>query len=211
MDFGPFLLLATMEGLVMAAVLALTASGLSLVFGVMRVVNVAHGEFFMLGAVLAWFVAEAMPGPPWLGFMAALAVAPLLVASDRGLGRHAHPPTSELRARGHHRRHHRPALHPPAGRPHLLRPRRAPGRRALRLAHPAAVVRLVRLQALRHRRRLRDPDRSLAPALAHPHRPRDARHAIRQRDRARLRHRRRPGLCRRLRARRGAGGGRRRS
>ena len=35
----------------MAAVLALTAVGLSLVFGVMRVVNVAHGEFFMLGAV----------------------------------------------------------------------------------------------------------------------------------------------------------------
>jgi len=85
LDFGPFLLLATMEGLVMAAVLALTASGLSLVFGVMRVVNVAHGEFFMLGAVLAWFVAEAMPGPPWLGFMAALAVAPLLVASVAAL------------------------------------------------------------------------------------------------------------------------------
>ncbi len=85
MDFGPFLLLATMEGLVMAAVLALTASGLSLVFGVMRVVNVAHGEFFMLGAVLAWFVAEAMPGPPWLGFMAALAVAPFLVGAIAAL------------------------------------------------------------------------------------------------------------------------------
>ena len=42
----------------MAAVLALTAVGLSLVFGVMRVVNVAHGEFFMLGAVVAWFVAH---------------------------------------------------------------------------------------------------------------------------------------------------------
>jgi len=56
MDFGPFLLLAVMEGLVAAAVLALTAVGLSLVFGVMRVVNVAHGEFFMLGAVSAWFV-----------------------------------------------------------------------------------------------------------------------------------------------------------
>ena len=61
LDFGPFLLLATLEGLVMAAVLALTAVGLSLVFGVMRVVNVAHGEFFMLGAVVAWFVAEARP------------------------------------------------------------------------------------------------------------------------------------------------------
>ncbi|MFN3937204.1 MAG: branched-chain amino acid ABC transporter permease [Gemmobacter sp.] len=81
MDFGPFLLLALMEGTVMAAVLALTAVGLSLVFGVMRVVNVAHGEFFMLGAVLAWFVTTFVPGPPWLGFAAALLVAPLVVGA----------------------------------------------------------------------------------------------------------------------------------
>lgn len=81
MDFGPFLLLATLEGLVMAAVLALTAVGLSLVFGVMRVVNVAHGEFFMLGAVLAWFVTQSVPGPPALGFAAALVLAPLAVAA----------------------------------------------------------------------------------------------------------------------------------
>ena len=81
MDFGPFLLLATLEGLVMAAVLALTAVGLSLVFGVMRVVNVAHGEFFMLGAVTAWFVAQALPGAPALGFLAALVVSPLVAAA----------------------------------------------------------------------------------------------------------------------------------
>ena len=81
MAFGPFLLLALMEGLVTAAVLALAASGLALVFGVMRVVNVAHGEFFMLGAVIAWFVAGLVPGPAWLAFAAALAVAPLAVAA----------------------------------------------------------------------------------------------------------------------------------
>lgn len=81
MDFGPYLLLAVMEGLVMAAVLALTAAGLSLVFGVMRVVNVAHGEFFMLGAVGAWFVTDHVSGPPWVGFVAALALAPLAVGA----------------------------------------------------------------------------------------------------------------------------------
>lgn len=69
----------------MAAVLALTAVGLSLVFGVMRVVNVAHGEFFMLGAVAAWFVTSWMPGPPWLGFVAALLLAPLAVAAVAAL------------------------------------------------------------------------------------------------------------------------------
>lgn len=80
MAFGPFLLLALMEGLVTAAVLALAASGLSLVFGVMRVVNVAHGAFFMLGAVLAWAVASFVPGPPVMDFLAALLIAPCLVA-----------------------------------------------------------------------------------------------------------------------------------
>ncbi len=81
MDFGPFLLLASLEGLVMAAVLALTAVGLSLVFGVMRVVNVAHGEFFMLGAISAWFVVDLVPGPAALGFAAALIISPLLVGA----------------------------------------------------------------------------------------------------------------------------------
>jgi branched-chain amino acid transport system permease protein len=67
--------------MVMAAVLALTAVGLSLVFGVMRVVNVAHGEFFMLGAVAAWFITQAVPGHPAFGFVAALLLAPLFVAA----------------------------------------------------------------------------------------------------------------------------------
>ena len=72
-----------LEGMVLAAVLALTALGLSLVFGIMRVVNVAHGEFYMLGAVIAWFCADlvggTVGGPPWLSFLVALLVAPVAV------------------------------------------------------------------------------------------------------------------------------------
>ena len=56
MELGPYLLFASLEGLVHAAVLSLIALGLSLVFGVMRIVNVAHGEFFMLGAIITWWV-----------------------------------------------------------------------------------------------------------------------------------------------------------
>jgi branched-chain amino acid transport system permease protein len=81
MAFGPHLLLATLEGLVTSAVLALMALGLSLVFGVMRVVNVAHGEFYMLGAVLAWAVASAFGGHPAIGFLAALVISPLVVGA----------------------------------------------------------------------------------------------------------------------------------
>jgi branched-chain amino acid transport system permease protein len=80
-DFGPHLFLAILEGTVTAAVLALTALGLSLVFGVMRVVNVAHGEFFMLGAVLAWWFASLVSGSPALGFLIALMLSPLAVGA----------------------------------------------------------------------------------------------------------------------------------
>ena len=78
MDLGPYLLFASLEGLVHAAVLSLIALGLSLVFGVMRIVNVAHGEFFMLGAILAWWVSSFVLGNPALGFLLALLVAPLI-------------------------------------------------------------------------------------------------------------------------------------
>lgn len=79
MDFGPYLFFATLEGAITASVLALTAVGLSLVFGIMRVVNVAHGEFFMLGAVLAWWVTHLVGAHPALGFAIALIVVPVLV------------------------------------------------------------------------------------------------------------------------------------
>ena len=79
MSFGPHLFLALLEGTVTAFVLALTALGLSLVFGVMRVVNIAHGEFFMLGAVLAWWCTSLVGAAPLVGFAVALVVAPLVV------------------------------------------------------------------------------------------------------------------------------------
>ena len=81
MDFGPHLFFASLEGAVIAAVLSLIAVGLSLVFGIMRVVNVAHGEFYMLGAVLAWYITSFIGGHPAIGFVSALIVAPLLVGA----------------------------------------------------------------------------------------------------------------------------------
>jgi branched-chain amino acid transport system permease protein len=76
MSLGPHLFLALLEGTVGALVLALTALGLSLVFGVMRIVNVAHGEFFMLGAVVTWYVWTATGS-----FLLALLAAPAVVAA----------------------------------------------------------------------------------------------------------------------------------
>jgi branched-chain amino acid transport system permease protein len=76
MSLGPHLFLALLEGTVGALVLALTALGLSLVFGVMRIVNVAHGEFFMLGAVLTWYVSTVTGS-----FLLALGAAPVAVGA----------------------------------------------------------------------------------------------------------------------------------
>ncbi len=47
----------------------------------MRVVNVAHGEFFMLGAVLAWYFSTLAAGHPALGFLLALVLSPLVVGA----------------------------------------------------------------------------------------------------------------------------------
>ena len=77
---GPLFFLALLDGTVTAFVLALIALGLSLVFGVMRIVNIAHGEFFMLGAVFSWFAFDLTNDPLW-GFLLALVVAPSLVGS----------------------------------------------------------------------------------------------------------------------------------
>ena len=78
MSLGPHLFLAFLEGLSIASVLALSALGLSLVFGVMRVVNIAHGEFLMLGAVLGYYCSIIIRAPLW-AYVVAMIVAPIVV------------------------------------------------------------------------------------------------------------------------------------
>src|SRR6185295_18635741 len=50
----PFLLAQCISGLTAAMFLFIVASGLSLIFGVLRVLNFAHGSFYMIGAYMAW-------------------------------------------------------------------------------------------------------------------------------------------------------------
>jgi branched-chain amino acid transport system permease protein len=51
-----YLITQTLNGLFSAALLFLIAGGLTLTFGVMRIVNIAHGSFFMLGVYVAFSV-----------------------------------------------------------------------------------------------------------------------------------------------------------
>jgi branched-chain amino acid transport system permease protein len=71
-----YLPLALLDGVVSGLMLALVALGLSLAFGVMRIVNVAHGEFYMLGAVACLLAVKG-----GLGFWVGLLAAPLLVGA----------------------------------------------------------------------------------------------------------------------------------
>jgi branched-chain amino acid transport system permease protein len=55
LDYSILLAQAALNGLVIGAMYMLMAVGFTLTFGIMRVVNFAHGEFYMLGAFTAFF------------------------------------------------------------------------------------------------------------------------------------------------------------
>lgn len=57
------LLLATLDGLAQASVLFMVAVGLSLIFGIMRILNIAHGSFYALGAYGAAALGLWLTGP----------------------------------------------------------------------------------------------------------------------------------------------------
>ena len=70
--FGQFV-----GGLSIAMFLFLIASGLSLIFGVLRILNFAHGSFYMIGAYLAWQIAHvlsATSGSFWIAVLGAAAI-----------------------------------------------------------------------------------------------------------------------------------------
>jgi branched-chain amino acid transport system permease protein len=66
------LIIQILNSLFYASVLFLIAAGLSLIFGVMRIVNMAHGSLYAIGAfVTAWLVGRAVTAgvPIWLAFL----------------------------------------------------------------------------------------------------------------------------------------------
>ncbi len=81
-----FIATQALTGLAGASALFLVASGLTVIFGVTRVVNFAHGSLFMLGAYIAWSILTRLPrDPAWFAagvLGAALATAALGVAME---------------------------------------------------------------------------------------------------------------------------------
>lgn len=61
-------------GLSLGSVLVLAALGLAVTFGVMGVINMAHGELIMLGAYTVWLLQTALPNEPGLALLLAIPV-----------------------------------------------------------------------------------------------------------------------------------------
>ena len=67
-DIFSTVLFLLVNGLIWGLIVALIALGLSMIFGVMGIVNMAHGDVYMVGAVLAFYVVTLL-GSFWLGLI----------------------------------------------------------------------------------------------------------------------------------------------
>jgi len=74
------IILLLITGLGLGAIYFLVASGLSLIYGLMGVLNFAHGSFLTLGAFAGWEVARRMDGGSWVTFLVSIAVGALVGA-----------------------------------------------------------------------------------------------------------------------------------
>lgn len=73
------ILMQVIMGLALGAIYVLLASGLSIIFGLLDVLNFAHGTFYMLGAY-AMFTAISLCGNFWVGLVAAVVIVSLIGA-----------------------------------------------------------------------------------------------------------------------------------
>src|SRR5437879_8982140 len=95
------LLIHLLNSLLYASVLFLIAGGLSLIYGVMRIVNLAHGNVYAFGAyVTAWVIGSVVAGasmPVWLALLPVGAVATAILGAvlDPSLLRPVYRPRCE--------------------------------------------------------------------------------------------------------------------
>src|SRR4051812_40016466 len=74
------------NGLTLGSVYALIALGYSMVYGVLKLLNFAHGEVYMVGAFIGYFVLLGLGGPDGLVVPVAIAVLAMFLAAGLGAG-----------------------------------------------------------------------------------------------------------------------------
>ena len=208
----------TLNGLTLGSVYALIALGYSLVYGILKLLNFAHGDVFMVGTFIGFGALQLLGGsanpivPVWL-LLILITLAAMAGCAVLGVAieRFAYRPLRDApQDRAVDQRPRRLVLH-------CLLDAAAVRRRAQELRHVLDGRRRALLQGLRHRqrahpadpdhhhrRRLRDDDPALAARHADAARQGDARHLPRPRGRRDDGHRHRQGDRLRLRARLGA-------
>lgn len=78
-EIASTVLFLLINGLIWGLIVALIALGLSLIFGVMGIVNMAHGDIYMAGAVIAFYI-TSLAGDFWLSLLAVPVVVIILAA-----------------------------------------------------------------------------------------------------------------------------------
>jgi branched-chain amino acid transport system permease protein len=76
----------TVSGLTLGSLYALIALGYSMVYGILKLLNFAHGDVYMVGAFLGWFTLHGLGGPVNPDFAAAGVLACMFVAAMLGCG-----------------------------------------------------------------------------------------------------------------------------
>ncbi len=66
------------NGITLGSIYAIVALGFTLVFGVLGIINMAHGEIFMFGAFIGVIVSSTLKWPLWAAFIVAIAVTAIL-------------------------------------------------------------------------------------------------------------------------------------
>lgn len=77
---GSFLFEQVVNGIITGSMYALIAAGMTMIFGVLRAINFAHGEYYMLGTFAAWLVIERLDAPYAAAIVAGVAMAALVAA-----------------------------------------------------------------------------------------------------------------------------------
>ncbi len=77
MEHASYIISQVINGLQLGAVYALIALGYTMVYGILRLINFAHGDIFMLGAFFAYFLISRFGTPIYLVFFATMAMCAL--------------------------------------------------------------------------------------------------------------------------------------
>jgi len=75
-----FILDQIVNGIITGSMYALIAAGMTMIFGVLRAINFAHGEYYMLGTFAAWYVISKFGADYTVAIVAAVAVTALIAA-----------------------------------------------------------------------------------------------------------------------------------